>query len=97
MFANHLTEGLRSVLGDYPQIQLKPELQQVDSEGDETLCDFVDNRLVEPLEGTSLGELTRRAHMKIVDMITEEKGTYEDLYDTFSQSVQDWIPSGGRS
>ena len=69
----------------------------MDSEADETLCDFVDDRLAETFEGTGLGEVTRRAHMKIVEMIAEEQGTYEDFYNTFSQSIQDWLVESNAS
>ena len=40
-------------------------------------------------EETGIGRVTCRVYMKIVDLMTEEQGTYEDLYNAFSRSIQD--------
>ena len=89
LFTNHLTEGLKPVLGDYPQVQLKPELHQDDETGvgvDENVHGWMDANI---FEETGIGRVTRRVYTKIVDLMTEEQGTYEDLYNAFSRSIQD--------
>ena len=42
LLTHHLTEGLKSVHGEYPQIQLKPELHKENTKIDKTVRDFVE-------------------------------------------------------
>ena len=79
---------MKPVLGDYPQVQLKPELHQDDETGvDETVRGWMDANI---FEETGIWKVTCRVYMKIVDLMTEKQGTYENLYNAFSRSIQDW-------
>ena len=63
LFSNHLKEGLKPALGDYPQNQLKPELHQLKKE-DATLHDLMEEE-DDPSYETGLARLLMRVHMSV--------------------------------
>ena len=89
LFTHHLTEGLKPVHGDYPQVQLKPELNQINTKVDETVRDWLEGE-EDPLSWeTELGILLNWVHIKMVVKMEANEGTYEDLYNLFSRTTQD--------
>ena len=96
LFSNHLTEGLKPALGDYPQNQLKPELHQLKKE-DATRHEF--NCQVEeeddPTYQTGVSRLLLKVHMSVLERYHSNDGTYEDLYEAYSRSLRDWASDSG--
>ena len=89
LFSNHLTEGLKPALGDYPQNQLKPELHQLKNVL-ATVHDLVEEE-DDPSYETGLARLLLKVHMSVLENIDSNDGTYEDLYEAYSRSLRDWV------
>ena len=89
LFSNHLREGLKPALGDYPQNQLKPELHQL-KKVLATVHDLVEEE-DDPSDETGLARLLRKVHVSVLEKYDSDEGTYEDLYEAYSKHLRDWV------
>ena len=90
LFSHHLTEGLKPAHGDYPQVQLKPELHQQNQNIHETVRDFIDGE-DDPSIDTRLGRMLRQVHVQIFAKLEAHEGKYDDFYNAFSRPLRDWV------